>query len=132
MCRLVSIACRLQNKTQHLCWQNYVDSVSDRFNYEGHFSFLYKSSLNRFQFTLHLRCKCIDGLAIQAWNTFHKDSCPRQSVWEILLHSFYMSLLVHHIKVYAWYSSFNYCLSIWVINPNWTSEHNYLCSSASI
>ena len=82
MCRFVSIACRLHNKTQHLCWWNYVVSVSDRFNYyEGHFSFLYKSSFNRFQFTLHLRCECIDDLAIQARNTFHKDSwrASRQS-----------------------------------------------------
>ena len=45
------------------------------------------------------------------------------------LHKFTSAPVLTHIKVYAWYLSFNLCLSIWVINPNWTSEPNCLrCS----
>ena len=49
--------------------------ISDKFNYEGHFSFLYKNlELNCMFFMLHLRRERINGLTIQAWNTFHNDS----------------------------------------------------------
>ena len=49
--------------------------ISDKLNYEGHFSFLYKNlELNCMCSMLHLRREQINGLTIQAWNTFHNDS----------------------------------------------------------
>ena len=49
--------------------------ISEKVNYEGHFSFLYKNlELNCMCFKLHLRSECINGLTIQAWNTFHNGS----------------------------------------------------------
>ena len=134
MCRFVSIACRLQNKTQHLCWRNYVVSVSDRFN--NIMRVISASYTNLALIPSNLRY--IWGANVLMILAFKPETLTQGQLFStigmrnITTFILYVSLLVHHIKEHARYSSFNYCLSIWVINPNWTSEHNCLCSSASI
>ena len=67
--------------------------------------------------------------AIQAWNTiWHNDSQSWQLAWETSLQYHYMSfasaLVLVDIDVYAWYLLSNQSLPIWIISPNWTSEHH--------
>ena len=86
--------------------------ISDKFNYEGDFNFLYKNlELNCIYFKLHLRCQPINGLAIQAWNAFLNDSWFGQLAWETsfaaTLHEFTSAPVLIHIDVHAWYLSSN-------------------------
>ena len=87
-------------------------------------------------FTLNLRCRHINGFSIQAWDTFYKVSCPStigmRNLIAVTLYQLTSAQVLTNIKVYARYLSYNYCLSIWVINANWTSVHNCLCLSVSI
>ena len=54
-----------------------------------------------------------------------------QLAWEISLQKHYMSFTIAlvwvHINANARYISYNQSLPIWVISPNWTSEHNSPC-----
>ena len=57
-------------------------------------------------------------------NTFYKVSCSStigmRNLIEVTVCHLTSAQAFTNIKVYARYLSYHYCLSIWVINPNWT------------
>ena len=132
MCRFVSIECRLYNKTQHyageITYFQFLTSLIMR---------VISASYSKSRFKLFL-IYVTSEVSMYLWSCysslkpFHKFSCSStismRNITVVMLYKFTSA----HIKVYAWYLSFNYCLSIWVINPNWTSEHNCLCSRVHV